>query len=111
MLERTDRIEERLDRVEMKVDRLETKFDRLQTNVDGLTSAFDSLRSRVEVLNESSVERFNNLYDLLKSQADRTDARFEQIHRTMQAGITSTNAMLQNHERRLVVLEGRRKKA
>jgi predicted nuclease with TOPRIM domain len=74
--ERLDRLETKTDRLETKVDQLETKVDRLETKVD---QRFDEQRAHTNALFEASRADFNNLYDFVKAQAARTDARLDQI--------------------------------
>lgn len=97
-------IDDRLDRLEARVDEGFAAVDRRFEQVD---QRFDEQRSRFEALHEASQENFRNLYDLIKAQGDKTDARFEQMQADIRANTASINAVLTHHERRLLVLERR----
>lgn len=111
-------IDDRLDRLEARVDegfaavvrrfeQVDQRFEQMDKRFEQVDKRFDEQRSRFEALHEASQENFRNLYDLIKAQGEKTDARFEQMQADIRANTASVYAVLAHHERRLVVLERR----
>ena len=100
-------LDDRLDRLESKVD---DGFAAVHKRFESMDKRFDEQGSRSQALHEASEERFRNLYDLIESQGAKTDARFTERQKDIQANTASLHAILQNHERRLLLLEAPRKK-
>jgi hypothetical protein len=66
----------RLDRLDAKVDE---RFEQIDRRFEQVDVRFDEQRAHTNALFEASRGDFNNLYDFVRAQAERTDARFEQI--------------------------------
>ena len=120
--------EERLERIEQKIDALTSRADGLTSRVDGLTSRVDGLevgQQKLTVLFEEQHHVVLAIADGLVATNERMDRgfasmeeRFERLDLTMNTFVRAqgvANRELidkhENHERRIVALEKRRKGA
>ena len=98
--ERVAPVDDRLDRLEVKVDQgfaaLGERFEQVDERFKQIDKRFDEQRSQFQAMHEEHMQTFRSLYDLMKGHGERLDANS-----------ASNNAVLKNHERRLLILEGR----
>ena len=75
-------ISDRLDRLDAKVDErfaaVDVRFSEVDRRFEQVDRRFDEQRAHTSALYEASRADFNNLYDFVIAQAERTDARFEE---------------------------------
>ena len=90
-------IDDRLDRLDAKVDerfatidvrfadvdkrfeQVDKRFEQVDKRFEQVDRRFDEQRAHANALYEASCSDFNNLYDFVKAQAERTDARLDQF--------------------------------
>ncbi len=97
-----ERVETRLDRFEARVEErfnlVDARFDQVDAKFAKVDERFDDMRRHFEVLTEAMRGDFRNLYDLVFAHMQETSARLNDQH-----------ADHQSLERRVTVLEARRK--
>ena len=81
--DRLDRLDGRLDRLDAKVDErfgaVDGRFSEVDRRFEQVDRRFDEQRAHTNALFEASRADFNNLYDFVTAQAERTDARLDQF--------------------------------
>lgn len=91
-------IDGRLDRLDAKVDarfvEVDKRFDRVDRRLDDVDGRLDGQRSEFRALFEASRSDFNNLYDFVKAQAERTEARFGQLQTEMRTGFADVRSAI-----------------
>ena len=73
------KIEARFAAVDARFGEVEKRFDEVDRRFGEVDKRFDEQRAHANALFEASRSDFNNLYDFVKAQAERTDARFDQL--------------------------------
>lgn len=80
-------IDGRLARLDAKVDErfagVDARFGEVDKRFERVDERVDEEHSHFNALFEASRADFNNLYDFVKAQAERTDARFDQLQAEM----------------------------
>lgn len=69
-------IDDRLGRLDAKIDE---RFAGVDARFTGIDKRLEEDRAHFDALYEASRADFNNLYDFVKAQAEKTDVRFEQM--------------------------------
>ena len=76
-------IDDRLDRLDAKIEvrfgEVDQRFEEVDKRFSEVDKRFDEQRAHANALFEASRSDFNNLYDFVKAQAEKTDARFDQL--------------------------------
>ena len=78
---------------------IDGRLGRFEANVDErfmqVDKRFEEQRSRFDALHEDARTRFNNLYDLMKTFAEKTDARFDRLESELRTGMADMNVAIQ----------------
>lgn len=76
---RFEQVDRRFEQVDKRFEQVDQRFDDVDQRFDDVDKRFDEQRAHSSALFEASRADFNNLYDFVKAQAERTDARFGQF--------------------------------
>jgi ribosome-associated translation inhibitor RaiA len=80
---RLDRLDANIDgrfrEVDERFERIDRRFEQVDRRLEQIDRRFDEQRAHTSALFEASRVDFNNLYDFVKAQAERTDARLDRI--------------------------------
>ena len=76
-------IDNRLDQLDAKIEArfaaVDARFGEVDKRFGEVDKRFDEQRAHANALFEASRADFNNLYDFVKAQAEKTDLRFDQM--------------------------------
>jgi tetrahydromethanopterin S-methyltransferase subunit G len=78
-LDRLDaKVDERFATVDVRFSEVDRRFEQIDRRFEQVDRRFDEQRAHTNALYEASRADYNNLYDFVIAQAERTDARFEE---------------------------------
>jgi tetrahydromethanopterin S-methyltransferase subunit G len=73
------KIEARFAAVDARFGQVDKRFGEVDKRFGEVDKRFDEQRAHTNALFEASRADFNNLYDFVKAQAEKTDLRFDQM--------------------------------
>ena len=109
--ERFEQVDKRFEQVDKRLEQVDRRFEQVDRRFDQVDRRFDQERSRSQTLHEELTGHFRHLYDLLKGQSERMDEGFARLDKKIDEKFAIHDAVLKDHSRRLLILEGRRPKA
>jgi uncharacterized protein YukE len=115
-------VSERLGRLESKVDdgfsafdkrfeQVDKRFEQVDQRLEDINKNLADQRSQFQAMHEEHMATFRSLYDLMKMQGERMDRGFARLESKFDVRPTDHDAVLRDHARRLLILEGRARKA
>ena len=72
-------VDKRFGEVDKRFGEVDKRFDEVDKRFGEVDERFDEQRAHANALFEASRADFNNLYDFVKAQAEKTDLRFDQM--------------------------------
>jgi hypothetical protein len=72
----------------------DNRFAQVDKRLEQVDKRFDEQRSHFNALFETSRADFNNLYDFVKAQAERTDSRFDQFQTEVRTRFVDLQAVI-----------------
>ena len=93
--ERFAHVDKRFEQLDQRFDAMDKRFDAMDKRFDAMDKQFDDQRSHFDTFPEASSDRFNNLYDLMTAQGEKTEERFNKLEAELRLGMTDVKAALQ----------------